>query len=40
MNDFLAAVIDGYLRAVEWIGENPAKTLWFATIAIAFFAVM
>lgn len=40
MNNFLAAVIDGYLRAVEWIGENPAKTLWLALASNLFFAVM
>lgn len=40
MPEPVAAVIDHYLRAVEWIGENPAKTLWFAVIAIVFFAVL
>lgn len=36
MNNFFATIVDGYLSAVEWIGKNPAKTLWFAVAAIAF----
>ena len=28
------AVKDGYIRAVDWIEDNPQKTLWFATGAL------
>lgn len=40
MNNFFAAIVEGYFEAVEWIAKNPAKTLWFAFAAIVFFAVM
>ena len=27
-------VKDGYLKAIQWVDDNPNKTLWFATAAL------
>lgn len=34
MSKALNAVKDGYLAAVNWVDDNPHKTLWLAVGAI------
>lgn len=34
MNTVLNGIKTGYLKAVQWVDDNPQKSLWFATAAI------